>query len=234
PGVLQPNYKLQEQMLNFSLSALDDADVLLYVTDVVEKIDKNDKFLSKVQQLDLPVLLLINKIDQTNQESLEKFVEIWHELLPKSEIYPISALNNFSIDIVQKRILDLLPESPPYFDKDALTDKPARFFVTEIIREKALLIYQKEIPYSMEVVVEEFKEEKDIIRIRAIILMERDTQKGIIIGHKGEAIKRLGTLARKDIELFFEKKIYLQLYVKVEKDWRDRDNTLKQFGYKLD
>ncbi len=234
PGVLQPNYKLQEQMLNFSLSALDDADVLLYVTDVVEKIDKNDKFLSKVQQLDLPVLLLINKIDQTNQESLEKFVEIWHELLPKSEIYPISALNNFSIDIVQKRILDLLPESPPYFDKDALTDKPARFFVTEIIREKALLIYQKEIPYSMEVVVEEFKEEKNIIRIRAIILMERDTQKGIIIGHKGEAIKRLGTLARKDIELFFEKKIYLQLYVKVEKDWRDRDNTLKQFGYKLD
>ena len=234
PGVLQPNYKLQEQMLNFSLSALDDADVLLYVTDIVEKIDKNDKFLSKVQQLDLPVLLLINKIDQTNQESLEKFVEIWHELLPKSEIYPISALNNFSIDIVQKRILDLLPESPPYFDKDALTDKPARFFVTEIIREKALLIYQKEIPYSMEVVVEEFKEEKDIIRIRAIILMERDTQKGIIIGHKGEAIKRLGTLARKDIELFFEKKIYLQLYVKVEKDWRDRDNTLKQFGYKLD
>ncbi len=234
PGVLQPNYKLQEQMLNFSLSALQDADVLLYVTDVVEKIDKNDKFLSKVQQLDLPVLLLINKIDQTNQEALEKFVDNWHELLPKAEIYPISALNNFSIDILQKRILELLPESPPYFEKDALTDKPARFFVTEIIREKALQIYQKEIPYSMEVVVEEFKEEKDIIRIRAIILMERDTQKGIIIGHKGEAIKKLGTLARKDIELFFEKKIYLQLYVKVEKDWRDRDNMLKQFGYKLD
>lgn len=234
PGVLQPNYKLQEQMLNFSLSALQDADVLLYVTDVVEKIDKNDRFLSKVQQLDLPVLLLINKIDQTNQEALEKFVDTWHELLPKAEIYPISALNNFSIDILQKRILELLPESPPYFEKDALTDKPARFFVTEIIREKALQIYQKEIPYSMEVVVEEFKEEKDIIRIRAIILMERDTQKGIIIGHKGEAIKKLGTLARKDIELFFEKKIYLQLYVKVEKDWRDRDNMLKQFGYKLD
>lgn len=184
PGVLQPNYKLQEQMLSFSLSALQDADVLLYVTDVVEKIDKNDRFLSKVQQLDLPVLLLINKIDQTNQEALEKFVDTWHELLPKAEIYPISALNNFSIDILQKRILELLPESPPYFEKDALTDKPARFFVTEIIREKALQIYQKEIPYSMEVVVEEFKEEKDIIRIRAIILMERDTQKGIIIGHK--------------------------------------------------
>jgi GTP-binding protein Era len=234
PGVLQPNYKLQEQMLNFSLSALQDADVLLYVTDVVEKVDKNDNFLKKVQQLDLPVLLLINKIDKTNQEELEKFVDAWHELLPKAEIYPISALNNFSIDIIQKRILELLPESPPYFEKDALTDKPARFFVTEIIREKALLIYQKEIPYSMEVAVEEFKEEKDIIRIRAVILMERDTQKGIIIGHKGEAIKKLGTLARKDIELFFEKKIYLQLYVKVEKDWRDRDNLLKQFGYKLD
>lgn len=234
PGVLQPNYKLQEQMLNFSLSALQDADVLLYVTDVVEKVDKNDNFLKKVQQLDLPVLLLINKIDKTNQEELEKFVDTWHELLPKAGIYPISALNNFSIDIIQKRILELLPESPPYFEKDALTDKPARFFVTEIIREKALLIYQKEIPYSMEVAVEEFKEEKDIIRIRAVILMERDTQKGIIIGHKGEAIKKLGTLARKDIELFFEKKIYLQLYVKVEKDWRDRDNLLKQFGYKLD
>lgn len=234
PGVLQPNYKLQEQMLNFSLSALQDADVLLYVTDVVEKVDKNDNFLKKVQQLDLPVLLLINKIDKTNQEELEKFVDTWHELLPKAEIYPISALNNFSIDTIQKRILELLPESPPYFEKDALTDKPARFFVTEIIREKALLIYQKEIPYSMEVAVEEFKEEKDIIRIRAVILMERDTQKGIIIGHKGEAIKKLGTLARKDIELFFEKKIYLQLYVKVEKDWRDRDNLLKQFGYKLD
>lgn len=234
PGVLQPNYKLQEQMLNFSLSALDDADVLLYVTDVIEKIDKNDKFLSKVQQLDLPVLLLINKIDQTDQEKLEEFVDVWHGLLPKAEIYPISALNNFSIDIVQKRILKLLPESPPYFEKDALTDKPARFFVTEIIRGKALLIYQKEIPYSMEVVVEEFKEEKDIIRIRAIIIMERDTQKGIVIGHKGEALKKLGTLARKDIEQFFEKKVYLQLYVKVEKDWRDRDNTLRQFGYKLD
>lgn len=234
PGVLQPNYKLQEQMLNFSLSALQDADVLLYVTDVIEKIDKNDKFLDKVQQLSLPILLLINKIDRTNQEELEKLVDIWHELLPKAEIYPISALNNFSIDIVQKRVLELLPESPPYFEKDALTDKPARFFVAEIIREKALLIYQKEIPYSMEVVVEEFKEEKDMIRIRAIILMERDTQKGIIIGHKGETIKKLGTLARKDIELFFEKKVYLQLYVKVEKDWRDRDNMLKHFGYKLD
>ncbi len=234
PGVLRPNYKLQEQMLNFSLSALDDADVLLYVTDVVEKIDKNDEFLAKVQQLNLPVLLLINKIDQTTQAELEKMVETWHELLPKAEIYPISALNNFSIDVVQKRVLELLPESPPYFEKDALTDKPARFFVTEIIREKALLLYQKEIPYSIEVVVEEFKEEPDIIRIRAIIMVERDTQKGIVIGHKGESLKKLGTMARKDIELFFEKKVFLQLYVKVEKDWRNRENLLKRFGYKLE
>ena len=234
PGVLRPNYKLQEQMLNFSLSALDDADVLLYVTDVVEKIDKNDEFLAKIQQINLPVLLLINKIDQTTQAELEKMVETWHELLPKAEIYPVSALNNFSIDVVQKRVLELLPESPPYFEKDALTDKPARFFVTEIIREKALLLYQKEIPYSIEVVVEEFKEEPDIIRIRAIIMVERDTQKGIVIGHKGESLKKLGTMARKDIELFFEKKVFLQLYVKVEKDWRNRENLLKRFGYKLE
>ncbi|NLY24798.1 MAG: GTPase Era [Bacteroidales bacterium] len=234
PGVLHPNYKLQEQMLSFSHSALEDADVLLYVTDVVEKIDKNDEFLAKVQRLDLPVLLLINKIDQTNQEELETMVTKWHELLPKAEIYPISALNNFSVDQVQNRILELLPDSPPYFEKDALTDKPARFFVAEIIREKALLYYQKEIPYAIEVVVEEFIEEKDIIRIRAIILVERDTQKGIVIGHKGEALKKLGTTARKDIERFFEKKIFLQLYVKVEKDWRNRDNMLKSFGYRLD
>ena len=234
PGVLQPNYKLQEQMLHFSLSALQDADVLLYVTDVVEKIDKNDAFLGKVQQLDLPLLLLINKIDQTSQQELETLVVRWHELLPKAEIYPVSALNNFNMDVIQKRVLELLPESPPYFEKDALTDKPARFFVAEIIREKALLLYQKEIPYSIEVVVEEFKEEKEIIRIRAIIMVERDTQKGIVIGHKGESLKKLGTMARKDIERFFEKKIYVQLYVKVEKDWRNRDNMLKSFGYKLD
>ena len=177
PGVLRPNYKLQEQMLNFSLSALEDADVLLYVTDVVEKVDKNDEFLSKVHQLDMPVLLLINKIDQTNQASLETMVEQWKVLLPKAEIFPISALNNFAIEMLQKRILELLPESPPYFEKDALTDKPARFFVAEIIREKALLLYQKEIPYSIEVGVEEFKEEQDIIRIRAIVLVERDTER---------------------------------------------------------
>ncbi len=234
PGVLRPNYKLQQQMLSFSLSALEDADVLLYVTDVVETIDKNDEFLAKVQKLNLPVLLLINKIDQTNQEELIKMVETWSSLLPKAEIYPMSALNDFSVDVVQKRILELLPLSPPYFEKDALTDKPARFFVNEIIREKALEIYQKEVPYSIEVMVEEFKDEPDIIRIRAIIMVERDTQKGIVIGHKGESLKKLGTLARKDIELFFEKKVFLQLYVKVEKDWRNRDNLLKSFGYKLD
>lgn len=234
PGVLRPNYKLQQQMLSFSLSALEDADVLLYVTDVVETIDKNDEFLDKVSRLNIPVLLLINKIDETKQEDLIKLVEKWSERLPKAEIFPISALNNFGVDVIQKRILELLPQSPPYFEKDALTDKPARFFVNEIIREKALEIYQKEVPYSIEVMVEEFKEETDIIRIRAIIMVERDTQKGIVIGHKGESLKRLGTMARKDIELFFEKKVFLQLYVKVEKDWRNRDNLLKSFGYKLD
>lgn len=234
PGVLRPNYKLQESMLNFSLSALDDADILLYVTDVVETIDKNDEFLDKVRQVEMPVLLLINKIDQTRQEDLEALVAQWEDRLPKAEIYSISALNDFNVDRVRRRILELLPESPPYYDKDALTDKPARFFVSEIIREKALLIYQKEVPYSIEVVVEEFKDEATLIRMRAVILVERDSQKGIVIGHKGEALKKLGTLARRDIERFFGKKVFLELFVKVEKDWRNRDNMLKAFGYKLD
>lgn len=234
PGVLRPNYKLQESMLNFSESALSDADVLLYMTDVVEKIDKNEEFLKKVQGVEVPVLLLINKIDQTNQKELEALVLRWKELLPNAEIYPISALNKFNADVVKKRIIDLIPESPPYFEKDALTDRPARFFVTEIIREKILLYYQKEIPYSVEVVVEEFKEEKDIINIRALIIVERDTQKGIVIGHQGAALKKLGTMARKDIERFFDKKVFLQIFVKVEKDWRSRDNILRQFGYRLD
>ncbi|MDD4727518.1 MAG: GTPase Era [Dysgonamonadaceae bacterium] len=233
PGVLHPNYKLQEQMLNFSLSALQDADILLYMTDVVEKFDKNDEFIAKVQKLDQPVLLLINKIDLTTQEHLEELVMEWNKLLPKAEIYPISALNNFSIDLIERRIIDLLPVSPPYFEKDALTDKPARFFVAEIIREKALLYYQKEIPYSIEVVVEEFKEETKLIRIRALIMVERDSQKGIIIGHQGKALKKLGTVARKDIELFFGKKVFIELYVKVEKDWRDRDNILRSYGYRI-
>lgn len=234
PGVLRPNYKLQEQMLNFSLSALQDADVLLYMTDVVETFDKNDDFIAKVQKLDQPILLLINKIDLTTQEKLEELVMEWNLILPKAEIYPVSALNNFSIDLVKRRIIELLPVSPPYFDKDALTDKPARFFVTEIIREKALLYYQKEIPYSIEVVVEEFKDEAKLIRIRALIMVERDSQKGIIIGHQGKALKKLGTMARKDIELFFGKKVFIELYVKVEKDWRDRDNILRSYGYRID
>ncbi len=234
PGVLRPNYKLQESMLNFSESALNDADVLLYVTDVVEKTAKNEEFLHKVQKVDIPVLLLINKVDQTNQQELELLVAQWKELLPKAEIYPISALKKFNVDIVKKRILSLIPESPPYFEKDALTDRPARFFVTEIIREKILLYYQKEIPYAVEVVVEEFKEEKDIINIRALIIVERDTQKGIIIGHKGAALKKMATVARKDIEQFFNKKIFMEIFVKVEKDWRSRDNLLRQFGYRLD
>ena len=227
PGVLHPNYKLQESMLNFSESALGDADVLLYVTDVVETIDKNEEFLQRV-------LLLINKIDTSNQAELEKMVAHWKEVLPKAEIIPISALSNFNIDYVKYRVEDLMPESPPYFEKDALTDKPARFFVTEIIREKILLYYQKEIPYAVEVVVELFKEEEEMIHIKALIIVERDSQKGIIIGHKGQALKKVGAMARKDIERFFEKKVFLEMFVKVEKDWRNRDNLLKNFGYQLD
>lgn len=234
PGILRPNYKLQESMLNFSESALGDADVLLYMTDVIEKSDKNAEFLEKVKHLNVPILLLINKIDQTNQQDLEVLVQSWRELLPEAEIYPISALNKFNIDTIKGRILELIPESPPYFAKDTMTDRPARFFVTEIIREKILLYYQKEIPYSVEVIVEEFKEEKTIINIRAMIVVERDTQKGIIIGHQGKAIKKVGTMARKDIERFFDKKVFLEMYVKVEKDWRSRDNLLRNFGYKLD
>lgn len=234
PGVLRPNYKLQESMLNFSQSALGDADVLLYVTDVVETIDKNNEFLARVQSIECPVLLLINKIDQTNQPELEKLVAQWKELLPKAEIIPISALSNFNIDYVKRRVEELMPDSPPYFEKDALTDKPARFFVTEIIREKILLYYQKEIPYAVEVVVELFKEDDELIHIKALIIVERDTQKGIIIGHQGQALKKVGAMARKDIERFFGKKVFLEMFVKVDKDWRNRDNILKNFGYQLD
>lgn len=234
PGVLRPNYKLQESMLNFSQSALGDADVLLYVTDVVETIDKNNEFLQKVQKIECPVLLLINKIDQTNQKDLEALVIRWKELLPAAEIHPISALSNFNIDFVKHRVEELMPESPPYFEKDALTDKPARFFVTEIIREKILRYYQKEIPYAVEVVVELFKEEKELIHIKSLIVVERDTQKGIIIGHQGQALKKVGAMARKDIERFFGKKVFLEMFVKVEKDWRNRDNLLKSYGYQLD
>ena len=234
PGVLRPNYKLQESMLNFSESALDDADVLIYVTDMVEKIEKNDFFLEKVQKADTPVFLVINKIDLTNQKDLEKYVDELSKLLPQAEIIPISALNKFNVDYLRKRVETLIPESPPYFEKDALTDKPARFFVTEIIREKIFLYYQKEIPYSTEVVVELFKEDDKIIHVKALIIVERESQKGIIIGDKGLAIKKVGSMARKDLERFFEKKIFLEMFVKVEKDWRNRDNLLKRFGYKLE
>ena len=235
PGVLHPNYKLQESMLNFSESALGDADVLLYVTDVIETIDKNEEFLQKVQQVkEYPVLLLINKIDQTDQAGLEKLVTMWKELLPQAEIIPVSALNNFNIDYVKRRVGELMPESPSYLEKDGLPDKPARLFVTEIIREKILLYYQKEVPYAVEVVVELFKEESELIHIKALIIVERDSQKGIIIGHKGQALKKVGAMARKDIERFFQKKVFLEMFVKVEKDWRNRDTLLKRFGYQLD
>jgi GTP-binding protein Era len=234
PGVLKPNYKLQENMLNFSESALNDADVLVYVTDVVEKIDKNDFFLEKVQKTTSPVLLVINKLDLTNQKDLEKLVEEWQKILPEAKIIPLSATNKFNVDFLKGQIEKLIPDSPPYFEKDALTDRPARFFVTEIIREKILLYYQKEIPYSVEVVVEQFEEGKDLIRIKSLIIVERDSQKGIIIGDQGKAIKKVGSMARKDIERFFDKKVFLEMFVKVEKDWRNRDNLLKSFGYKLE
>ena len=234
PGVLKPNYKLQESMLNFSESALADADVLLYVTDVVEKPDKNIDFIEKVRKMQVPILLLINKIDLSNQESLVKCVEEWHELIPQAEIIPISAISKFGVDVVMKRIKDLLPDSPPYFDKDQWTDKPARFFVTEIIREKILLYYDKEIPYAVEVVVEQFKEEEKSIHINAVIYVERDSQKGIIIGKQGKALKKVSIEARKTLEKFFQKSIYLETFVKVDKDWRSSDKELKNFGYQLD
>ena len=234
PGVLKPNYKLQESMLNFSESALVDADVLLYVTDTIEQPDKNQEFMEKVRRLDVPVLLLINKIDLSNQEDLVKLVDQWHEMLPKAEIIPVSAKARFNVDAVMKRIRELIPDSPPYFGKDQLTDKPARFFVTEIIREKVLLYYDKEIPYAVEVVVEQFKEEAKSIHINAVIYVERDSQKGIIIGKQGKALKKVATEARKTLEHFFQKTIYLETFVKVDKDWRSSDKELKNFGYQLD
>lgn len=234
PGVLKPNYKLQESMLNFSTSALVDADVLLYVTDVVETPDKNNDFVEKVAAMDVPVLLLINKIDLSNQKGLEELVASWHELLPKAEIIPLSAANHFNVDYIMKRVKELLPDSPPYFDKDQWTDKPARFFVTEIIREKILLFYDKEIPYACEVVVEQFKEEAKSIHIHAVIYVERDSQKGIIIGKQGKALKKVATEARRDLEKFFGKSIYLETFVKVDKDWRSSDKELRNFGYQLD
>lgn len=234
PGVVKPNYKLQESMLNFSISALADADVLLYVTDVVEKPDKHSDFIEKVCVQKFPILLLINKIDLTDQQTLEKLVEEWKELLPQAEIIPISAISKFNVAYVLKRIKDLIPDSPPYFGKDQLTDKPARFFVTEIVREKILLYYDKEIPYAVEVVVEQFKEEAKMIHINVVIYVERDSQKGIIIGKQGKALKKVATEARKELERFFGKTIFLETYVKVDKDWRSSDKELKNFGYQLD
>jgi len=231
PGVLKPNYKLQESMLAFSESALADADVLLYVTDVVEAPEKNSEFLEKVKKLSIPVILLINKIDQSDQKGLGIIVQKWHSLLPNAEILPISALNKFGVDILLKRIKELLPPSPPFFDKDQLTDKPARCFGSEMIREKILLFYDKEIPYAVEVRVEEFKEEQKIIRIRSVIYVERNSQKGIIIGHAGVALKKVSSEARKALEKFFDKKIYLEIFVKVDKDWRSSQKELDSFGY---
>ena len=242
PGVLKPNYKLQESMLAFSESALADADILLYVTDVVENPEKNIEFLEKVQKMSIPVLLLINKIDSlapststkgegSSQQQLANIVEKWHTLLPNAEILPISAKNTFGVDILLRRIKELLPESPAFFDKDQLTDKPARFFVSEIIREKILLYYDKEVPYSVEVVVERFKEDDRQIHINAVIYVERNSQKGIIIGHQGVALKKVSTEARKALEKFFDKHIYLEIFVKVDKDWRSSKKELDNFGY---
>lgn len=230
PGVLKPNYKLQEAMLAFSLSALEDADVLLYVTDTIEDSSKNSDFIEKVEKLNIPILVLINKIDLTNQENLISLVEQWHERLPKAEIFPVSAKAKFNTDKVLERIIELLPESPNYFDKDQLTDKPSRFIVSEILREKILLYYDKEIPYSTEVVVNEFHEEEKIIHISATIYVERESQKGIIIGHRGIALRKVGMEARRDIERFFNKKVFLKTFVKVDSDWRNSDKELKMFG----
>ena len=240
PGVLKPNYKLQESMLAFSESALTDADVLLYVTDVIEDPEKNKDFLDKVAKMSIPVILLINKMDALAElakdgknptERLGEIVERWHGLLPKAEILPISAKNKFGVDILLKRIHELLPESPAFFDKDQLTDKPARFFVSEIIREKILLYYDKEIPYSVEVRCEAFKETAKQIHISAVIYVERDSQKGIIIGHQGVAIKKVNTEARKALEKFFDKHVFLETFVKVDKDWRSNQKELDSFGY---
>ena len=231
PGVLKPNYKMQEMMLAFSESALADADVLLYVTDVIENPEKNMEFLEKVKKMQIPVLLLINKIDQSDPQKLGDIVEKWHSLLPNAEILPISAKNKFGTDMLLKRIKELLPESPAFFDKDQLTDKPARFFVSEIIREKILLYYDKEIPYSVEVRVERFKEDEKRIHINAVIYVERDSQKGIIIGHQGIALKKVNTESRKALEKFFDKKIFLETFVKVDKDWRSSQRELDAFGY---
>jgi len=231
PGVMNPAYKLQENMMDFVHNAFQDADILLYMVETGEKELKDEKLFERLKNTDLPILLLLNKIDRVEQDFVKEQILFWKELLPNVEIYPISAINKFNLDLVMARIKALIPVSPPYFEKDALTDKSERFFVSETIREKIIKYYKKEIPYSVEIEVEEFFDEEDIIKIRAIIFVTRESQKGIIIGHKGRALKKVGTLARRDIEAFFKKKIFLDLYVKVNKDWRDDDKQLKRFGY---
>lgn len=231
PGILKPKYALQESMLQFSRSALTDADILMYVTDVYDAEPKDMDFVQKINSDNVPLLVLINKIDLINQEKLELLVEKWHDIFPRGEILPISALEKFNVDYLMKRIKELLPESPPFFDKDQLTDKPVRFFISEIIREKVLLNYQKEVPYAVEVEIEEFHEEENLVRIGAVIYVERDSQKGIIIGKGGKSLKKVGVQARKDIEEFLGQKVFLSLYVKVEKDWRNKEKKLKDFGY---
>lgn len=233
PGVLKPQYRLQESMLGYSMGALKDADVLLYVTDTVEMPDKYDDFLKSVEGLTIPIIVIINKIDLIDQPKLEELVAYWHEQLPMAEIVPVSALHGFNTEGIIGRIVQLLPEAEPYYDKDTLTDKPERFFVREIIREKILLYYKKEIPYSVEVEVEEFHDTPERVEIGAVIHVARESQKGIIIGHQGVALKKVGTLARRDIETFLGKKVFLKLFVKVTKDWRDKDALLKQFGYEV-
>ena len=232
PGIINPAYELQESMMDFVKTAFEDADILVYMVETGEKGLKNEAFFKKIQSLKIPVLLLLNKIDQSSQQELEEQVAYWKEALPNAEIHPVSALEKFNIDTIMNRIVELLPESPPFYPKDQLTDKPERFFVNETIREKILLHFKKEIPYSVEIETEEFKEEARIIKIRSVIMVERDTQKGIIIGHKGSALKRVGMEARKDLEKFFGKKIFLDLYVKVNKNWRSSSSQLKRFGYK--
>ena len=231
PGVLKPTYKLQESMMHFALSALEDADVILYVTDVYETFDKNIEFIERVKKSDAPVILILNKIDLSDQKNVTQLMEKWAETMPKADILEMSALEGYNIDILLKKIISYLPEGPEYFPKDQLTDRPERFFVSEIIREKILLHYKQEVPYSSQVVIEEFKELEKIIHINATIHVERDTQKAIVIGHKGQAIKRVGTEARQDIEVFFGKKVFIELFVKVSKDWRDKHNFLRNFGY---
>ncbi|MBQ9575921.1 MAG: GTPase Era [Muribaculaceae bacterium] len=232
PGVLKPKFRLQQSMLEYSTGALVDADVLLYVTDVIETPTKNQDFLDRVAREKIPILLVINKIDLLKgNDDLVRLIDQWKELLPTAEVFPTSALENFNVDNIMKRIVELLPENPPYFGKDALTDRSSRFFVTEIVREKILLTYDKEVPYATQVIVEKFDESDTAIHIMAVIYVERDSQKGIIIGHQGKMLKRVGTLARKDIETFFEKRVFLELYVKVEKDWRNQENKLRAFGY---